>query len=111
MSEPTGAQLRDAGVAAALDASAAVHREHVRAAVEAALEGLIASGREFSADDLWDALDADTRARAPGTLVSALFAGAVTSRRIRLAGYGCSNRPSRHRGLFRRWIRAEPDAA
>ena len=111
MTEPTGAQLRDAGVEAALAASEAVHREHVRAAVEAALEGLISSGREFDADDLWDALDDDTRRRTPGTLVSALFAGARAAERIRIVGYGCSNRPSRHRGVFRRWIRADPDAA
>lgn len=108
--EPTGQQLKAAGVQAALAASEAVHREHVRAAVEAALDGLIASGREFHADDLWQQLDDDTRARAPGTLVSALFAGAVTSGRIELVGYSCSNRPSRHRGLFRIWRRAD-DAA
>lgn len=111
MSDSTGAEPKAAGVESALAASEAVHRERVRATVEAALDGLITSGREFSADDLWNHLDDDTRQRAPGTLVSALFAGAVTSGRITLAGYGCSNRPSRHRGLFRRWRRADPDAA
>lgn len=103
--ELTGAQLRDAGVDAVLAADEAVHRGH-REAIEAALDGLAASGAEFTADDLQLALDEDTRRLAPPNLISAVIAVASRHSRIVHVGYGTSTRPARHRGVLRKWIGA-----
>jgi hypothetical protein len=109
MSNPelSGAQLRDAGVAAVLDADAAVHRGY-RNVIESALDELIASGREFTADDLQARLDDDTREHAAPNLLSAVIGVAARQSRIAHVGYGNSTRPARHRGVLRRWIKA-PD--
>lgn len=74
-----------------------------RAALEVALETLVMSGREFTADDVWPLVDEDTRKNAPVNMLPSLFAGAVTAGRIERVGYETSTRPSRHGGLFRRW--------
>ena len=74
-----------------------------RAALEVALETLIMSGHEFTADDVWPLVDEDTRKNAPVNMLPGMFAGAVTSGRIERVGFETSTRPSRHGGLFRRW--------
>lgn len=98
----TGRQLKTAGTEATIAASIAAHRNY-RAVLEVALETLVMSGREFTADDVWPLVDEDTRQRAPANLLPALFAGAVNAGRIVRVGFECSTRPSRHGGLFRRW--------
>lgn len=100
--QPTGRQLKAAGVEAVLAAAEAPHRNY-RAVLEVALETLIMSRAEFTADNIWPLVDEDTRLRAPANLLPALFAGAVAAGRIERVGYECSTRPSRHGGLFRRW--------
>ena len=103
--EPTGAQLRDAGIDAVLAADVAVHRGF-RKVIDAALDELIASGAEFSADDLQLRLDDTTRASAAPNLVSAAIALASRQGRIRHVGWGTSTRPARHCGVQRRWVGA-----
>lgn len=100
--QPTGHQLKAAGVEAVIAADEAPHRNY-RAVLEVALETLIMGGREFTADDVWPLVDEDTRKHAAPNLLPALFAGAVAAGRIERVGYECSTRPSRHGGLFRRW--------
>ncbi|GGU61734.1 hypothetical protein [Lentzea flava] len=100
--QPTGAQLRDAGVADVLAADQAVHRGY-RDEIESVLEELIASGAEFTADDLQARLTDDTRLRAAPSLISAVIAVAARQGRIRQTGWGTSTRPTRHHGVLRRW--------
>lgn len=103
--EPTGRDLKNAGIDAVLDADAAVHRGH-REAVDAALDVLIAAGGEFSADDLQARLDDETREHAAPNLVSAVISIAARQGRIVQTGWGTSTRPARHRGVIRTWIGA-----
>ena len=103
--QPTGQQLRDAGIDAVLDADAAVHRGY-REAIEAALDGLAASGIEFTADDVAERLPQDVRDHAAPSLVSAVFSVYSRQKRIECVGLGTSSRRSRHAGAVRRWIGA-----
>lgn len=99
----TSAQLRDEGIAAVLDADTAVHRGH-RERIEEALDELIESGAEFTADDLQARIDDDTRQHAAPNLISATIAVASRQGRIAHVGYCTSTRPARHRGVLRKWV-------
>jgi hypothetical protein len=109
--EPTGAQLREAGVEACLAGTEAAHRQHVRLAVENAFEICVERGDEFDADDVQRLIPDDVRKLAPPNLLPSLFAHASAAGRIALVGYATSHRPSRHGGVFRRWRRADTDVA
>lgn len=101
--EPTGAELRDAGVSAVLDADEAVHRGH-RDRIELALDELIVSGVEFCADDLRERLDEDTLHHCSPNLVSAVIAVAARQGRVQQTGWTTSARPARHHGALRTWV-------
>lgn len=103
--EPTGEQLRDEGVTAALDADRAPHRD-LRAEIARVLDTFVAAGEPFTADDVRDALPDDVQQRAAPNLLSATFSHYARSGRIASVGWTTSSRPSRHQGVIRRWVGA-----
>jgi hypothetical protein len=109
--EPTGQDLKAAGVEACLTATEAVHRGHIRLAVESAFETCVERGTEFTADDVQALIPEDVRKLAAPNLLPSLFAHASTAGRIAPVAFTTSHRPSRHGGVFRRWRPADPDAA
>lgn len=101
--EPTGAELRDRGIADALAADVAPQRG-LRDDLEAVLDRLIASGAVFTADDLRRRLPRDVDQRVGPALVGAVFRVAANRGAIRACGWATSERPGRHRGVHRTWI-------
>jgi hypothetical protein len=91
-----GRRLRDDGMSAALHAS----DSHWKAAAEDALADLIASGLEFTADDLRARVG--VLASSPNAL-GALIAKAARRDQIAPTGVTTSTRPERHGGLLRTW--------
>lgn len=99
----TGAELRDRGHEATLDADAAVHRGF-REHVEAALDQLAAAGAVFTADDVRRRLPRDVEQRIGPALVGAVVRVYANRGVIRACGWAPSERPGRHRGAHRQWI-------
>lgn len=100
--EPTGEQLRDEGVTAALAADTAAHRNH-RAAIEAIIDELVAEGSVFSAETIRARLDDDTiTSMSPGLLPACLRRYSQHGRIVSL-GWTTSARPERHCGPVRMW--------
>lgn len=101
--QTTGTQLRDAGIADAIAADAAVHRDF-RHYVDVALAGAIAAGSPFDADDVRSRLPEDVAARMTPALLGAVMQHARRDGRIAQLGWRTSSRPSRHAGALRLWI-------
>lgn len=101
--QPTGGQLRDEGVTAAIAADTAAHRGH-RDAIEQALDELITSGRAFTADDIRSRLPAEVQERIPPPLLPAVLRAACQRGLIRHVGWASSTRATRHAGPLRRWV-------
>jgi hypothetical protein len=91
-----GLRLRDDGMRAALHAS----DSRWKVAAEDALADLIASGLEFTADDLRARVG--VLASSPNAL-GALIAKAARRDQIAPTGVTTSTRPERHGGLLRTW--------
>jgi hypothetical protein len=93
---------RHEGQAAALAAGSAAHREY-RDRAEAALAEFIRSGREFTADDLRNAIGEELDQAGPNLLPSVI--GTAASRHaIVPAGEYRSRRRSRHASRNRVWV-------
>ena len=102
----TGQERRDIGVQAVLAADVAPHREaapFIRESIEAFAE----TRREFTADDVRDALGSNhdvSRALADRpNLLPAVFSGAAKSGLIEAVGYTRATRPARHASVLRVW--------
>jgi hypothetical protein len=99
---PTGAQLRDEGMAAVIAADHTPHRD-VRKHLETVLDQLIRERRPFTADDVHARLTSDVPRYSPN-LLSAIFNAYGRAGRMTHIGWASSDRPTRHRGALRVWI-------
>lgn len=106
--EPTGAQLRDVGVADVLAADQAVHRDLARE-IARVIDQFAATGEPFSADNVRDALPPDVIERAAPNVLPGVFRARCHSGVIEQVGYTTSNRPARHHGVLRTWRGTSPD--
>ncbi|MEV5537434.1 hypothetical protein AB0L13_11290 [Saccharopolyspora shandongensis] len=93
---------RHKGQAAALAAGKAAHRDY-RDRAEAALAELIRAGREFTADDLREAIGEDFDQADPNLLPS-VIGTAASQRTIVSTGEYRSRRRSRHASRNRVWV-------
>ena len=106
--QPSGAELRDRGIADALAGDLAVHRSHGDA-VRETLDALIAGGVEFTADDLRRELPDDVRTLVSPAVLGSLFNTAARHGEIRCTGFAVSTTPSRRAGVLRRWVAASTE--
>jgi hypothetical protein len=100
--DSNGAQLRDQGIADALAADKAINRDYA-ADLWDALDSVIASGREFCADDLRKELPAGVRESLPPNLVGAVIKTASARGEIVPVGFVTSGRARRRAGVMRLW--------
>lgn len=100
--QPTGARLRDEGVAATLAADHAINRDW-RDPIEVALAEVIRSGAEFTSEDVRARLAPDVIVGMSSGLLGAVLQQARRTGRIRQTGWAISLRPSRHAGPVRTW--------
>lgn len=82
----------------------AVHGTHPawKVAAEAELDRLAATGRPFTADDLWEAVGSPM-ASASSNSVGALFSAACKAGRIIPIGFTQTRRASGHARVIRQW--------
>lgn len=101
--QPTGARLRDEGVAATLAADHAINRDW-RDPIEVAFTEVIRSGAQFTSEDIRARLAPDVLVGMSSGLLGAVLQQARREGRIRQTGWSVSPRPSRHAGAVRTWI-------
>lgn len=94
-----GKRLADQGAALAGTGAPGVLASDWRTKAEARLAALIASGSEFSADDLVETVGMPPVAN----MVGALFRQAAQADRIRAVGFTQSSRPAAHARVQRTW--------
>lgn len=97
-----GRRLRDEGAALAGAGVPGVLASDWRRKASEAMAALIATGREFDADDLVE------RAGMPpvANMVGGVFIGASRAKRIRAVGYSTATRPESHARVQRTWVGA-----
>ncbi|QFP97015.1 hypothetical protein SEA_SUERTE_44 [Gordonia phage Suerte] len=103
--DTTGRRLRDDGTNAAIAADVAINRgygDHVRAA----LDELIASGDQFTADDVRALIPEGIEPHTPN-LLPAIIGGYAAAQRITCVGMARPSRPSRRYSRNLIWARAE----
>lgn len=102
----TGRELRDSGVAATIAADTAAHR-FASLIIRDSIEAFAAQGREFTADDVREALSGNSDVvrvlHDRPNLLPAVFSGVAKSGRIRGVGYTRATRPARRASVMRIW--------